>query len=132
MNFARQVFRYAGIYGLIVMTPQYFLEHQVGVQEPPAITHPEFFYGFLGVGIAWQVAFIIIAQSPDRYRPLMIAAMIEKFSFGIAVPILFALGRVSGTVFGFAIIDLIFAALFVEAYRRTTPKTPPASSATDS
>lgn len=132
MNFARQVFRYAGIYGLLVMTPQFFLEHQVGIQEPPAITHPEFFYGFLGVGLAWQVAFIIISQSPERYRPLMVAAMIEKFSFGISVPILFAFGRVSATVLGFAILDLILGGLFIEAYRRTNPATQSAGSTTNS
>ena len=60
MKFARWVFRIAGIYGLIVLVPQYFLEGKIAEQSPPAITHSEFFYGFLGVGIAWQIAFLII------------------------------------------------------------------------
>ena len=84
MTFARRVFRFAGIYGLIVLPPQYFLETRIGRDAPPPITHPEFFYGFLGVAIAWQVAFLIIALDPRRYRPLMLAGVIEKSSFGIA------------------------------------------------
>ena len=50
----RLVFWAAGIYGLIVVTPLYFLESQFAKQAPPAITHPEFYYGFAGVTLAWQ------------------------------------------------------------------------------
>jgi len=50
MKFARVVFLVAGIYGLIVLLPQYFLEAKVGLDSPPPITHPEFYYGFIGVG----------------------------------------------------------------------------------
>jgi len=42
----------AGIYGIAVIAPQYFMEAQVGRDYPPAITHPEYFYGFVGVGLA--------------------------------------------------------------------------------
>ena len=49
MKFARIVFLVAGIYGLLVVAPQYFLEARIGRDTPPAITHPEFFYGFVGV-----------------------------------------------------------------------------------
>ena len=55
-----------------------------------AITHPEYFYGFIGVGLAWQVAFLIIATDPRRYRPLIIPSIIEKFSFAAAIAVLFA------------------------------------------
>ena len=37
------------------------MEARVGRDYPPAITHPEYFYGFLGVAAAWQVAFLVIA-----------------------------------------------------------------------
>ena len=47
MRFARLTFLIAGIYGLVVMLPQYFLEAKTGRDFPPAITHPEFFYGLL-------------------------------------------------------------------------------------
>src|SRR5262245_63460257 len=49
MKFARIVFLVAGIYGLLVVAPQYFLEAKIGRDTPPPITHPEFFYGFVGV-----------------------------------------------------------------------------------
>lgn len=41
MKFAKRVFLAAGIYGLIVMLPFYFLENKIGCDFPPAITHPE-------------------------------------------------------------------------------------------
>ena len=64
MTGARRLFLIAGIYGLAVILPQYFLEARVGRDYPPAITHPEYFYGFLGVAAAWQVAFLVIATDP--------------------------------------------------------------------
>ena len=119
MRFTRWLYLIAGVYGLIVLPPKFFVEARIGQDEPPAITHPEFFYGFLGVAVAWQVAFLIMARDPQRYRPLMIPAIIEKFSFGIAAAALFSLGRTSATVFGFAMIDLLWGTLFVVAYRMT-------------
>src|SRR6185503_235028 len=98
MTFARRVFLIAGIYGLIVLVPQYFLEAKTGRDFPPAITHPEFFYGFIGVAAAWQVAFLIIARDPVRYRLMMIPAMLEKLSFGIAAIVLFLQERVPGLI----------------------------------
>jgi len=72
MKFARIVFLIAGIYGILVLTPLYFLEQTIGRETPPPITHPEFFYGFVGVGLAWQIVFLIIARDPLRFRPMMI------------------------------------------------------------
>lgn len=117
-RFARWVYRIAGIYGLIVLLPQYALEDRIGRDDPPAITHPEYFYGFVGVAVSWQVAFLVIATDPLRYRPLMIATVLEKAAFGLAVPILFAQGRASGTLLAFGIVDLALGLLFVAAYWR--------------
>ena len=61
MQFARWVFFVTGIYGVAVMLPQYFFEGKISRDYPPAITHPEHFYGFVGVTVAWQVLFLIIA-----------------------------------------------------------------------
>jgi hypothetical protein len=118
MLFARWLFRIAGIYGLAVLLPQYFLEERLGHDNPPVITHPEYFYGFLGVAVSWQVAFLLIAQDPVRYRLLMIPAVLEKATFGIAVLALFAQQRVSGTLLAFGIIDLVWGSLFLVAYGR--------------
>ena len=121
MRFARWVFLAAGVYGLLVLLPFYFLERQIGRDQPPAITHPEYYYGFLGVAVAWQVAFLLIGRDPARYRPLMIPAMIEKFSFVLAVAALYVNGRASGPILGGAAGDLVLGVLFVAAYLRTRP-----------
>jgi hypothetical protein len=88
MKFARIVFRIAAIWGVLVLTPLYFMFNLIGRNDPPPITHPAFFYGFIGAALAWQIAFFIIATDPVRYRPLMIPSVFEKFSYGIAVVIL--------------------------------------------
>ena len=121
MIFAKRVFLFAGIYGLVFLLPQYFLEAQIGRDYPPPITHPEHFYGFIGVAVAWQVAFLIVSTDPVRYRPLMIAAVIEKLTFGLAAVVLFLLERIPAAVLGFGIIDLFLGALFTVAFLRTSP-----------
>jgi hypothetical protein len=117
----RRIFLSAGIYGLAVLVPQYFLETRIGVEQPPPITHPEYFYGFVGIAVAWQVAFLCIAWNPSRYRLLMIPSVIEKLAFGAPGAALFAQGRLAGSVLGFAVIDLVLAGLFCLAYLRTPP-----------
>jgi hypothetical protein len=118
-QFARWVFGVAGVYGLAVLVPQYFLEDRIGRDSPPPITHPEHFYGFLGVAVAWQVAFLLIAREPTRLRPVMLAAVLEKLSFAIAAAALFANGRVAAAVFAFGLVDLCLGCLFVVAFAKT-------------
>jgi hypothetical protein len=117
--FARRVFTAGGAVGLLMLVPQYFLEERVGVDYPPAVTHPEFFYGFIGVATAWQVAFLVIGHDPIRFRPLMLAAMLEKASFVGAIAWLYAAGRTSTFIAGCAGLDLIWGLLFAAAYART-------------
>ena len=119
MKFAKVVFLMAGIYGLLALLPQYFLEDYNGRNYPPPITHPEYYYGFIGVAVAWQVVFLIMAKDPLRFRPLMIAAVLEKVSFGIVAVILYLQQRLSPSLFVAGLIDLILAALFVAAYVKT-------------
>src|SRR5262249_41421496 len=118
MKFSRWLFLIAGIYGLAVLVPQYFLEGKIGEQTPPAITHPEYFYGFVGVGIAWQIAFLIIAQNPVRFRPMIIPGVLEKFSFGIAAIALHFQQRLPPMLLVAAAIDLVLGTLFLVAWRR--------------
>ncbi len=118
-EFARRVFRIAAIYGLLVLVPQYFLEAPIGRKAPPPMTHPEFFYGFVGVAIAWQIAFLIISRDPVRYRMFMIPSVLEKASFGVATVALYLVGRIDVQMLGAGLIDLTLGALFVVAYVRT-------------
>jgi len=117
--FSRKVFFIAGIYGLVVLLPQYFMEKTLNRNFPPPLTHPEHFYGFVGVAIAWQFAFLLIARDPVRFRPLMIPAILEKLAFGIAALVLYAQGRLAPLVLGAGSIDLLLAVLFFFAFRAT-------------
>lgn len=121
MKFAKRVYLIAGIYGLIVMLPQYFLENKNGRDFPPAITHPEYYYGFVGITVAWQVAFLVMSRDPIRYRPLMIPTMLEKASWAFAAIALFPLGKLSVPMFAAGLLDLTLGILFVMAYARTAP-----------
>ena len=112
----------AGIWGILVLTPLYFLEKRTGIDHPPAITHPEYYYGFVGVALAWQVLFLVIARDPERFRPAMPAAMIEKLAFVISTYSLFALGRVDSTMVAAASADLILGTLFAISFFKTGQK----------
>jgi hypothetical protein len=122
VSLARRVFTIAAIYGILVLFPQYFMEEIVGHYFPPPITHAENFYGFIGVALAWQVLFLLIARDPIRYRPAMIPAMLEKLAFGIPCIVLFIQGRVSSVILAAGVVDLILLALFVISYRATAKK----------
>lgn len=119
MNFSKWVFLIAGAYGILLVTPMYFTEQQVGVEFPPPITHPEYFYGFIGVTLAWQIAFLIISVNPRRYRLLMIPSVIEKGSYGIALFALFGQERVGSLLVWFGSIDLLLGILFLIAFYKT-------------
>ena len=119
MRFARIVFWVAGIWGLLVLAPLYFMFDLIGRNDPPPITHPGFFYGFVGVAMAWQVAFIFIATDPVRYRPLMIPSVLEKIGYGIAITVLVLQGRMHKSDRVFAGTDLLLGVLFVISYFKT-------------
>lgn len=123
MNFAKITFTVAGIWGVLTLTPLYFIFNLIGQKDPPPITHPAFFYGFVGAALAWQIAFFIIADDPARYRGLMIPSVFEKFSYGIAVLILVAHGRMRSSDLLFGGIDLLLGLLFFVAFLRT-PRRP--------
>ena len=122
MRFAKIVFLVAGVYGLLVLVPQFFLEAKAGRDFPPPVNHPEYYYGFLGVAAAWQVLFLILSRDPARYRAMMIPSIIEKVSFAAAAAVLFVQGRVAAALLPFAAIDLALGALFVMAYVKTQPR----------
>ena len=119
MIFAKRVFFVAGVYGILSLTPMYFLEGRVGRDFPPPIAHPEHFYGFVGVALAWQVLFLVLARDPVRYRLMMLPAILEKLSFVIAAGVLFLQGRLAGAMLGPASIDLLLAGFFGLAFLRT-------------
>lgn len=121
MKLASRIFRVAGIYGIVALVPMLFLEEKIGRDYPPAITHPEHFYGFVLVALAFQLVFLVIARDPVRYRALMPVAMIEKFPFALAVFALYAQERVAPAVVVPAVVDFVLGVLFAVAWARTAP-----------
>lgn len=123
MRFAKWVFLLAGVSGVIMIIPPFFIEERFGRDDPPAINHPEFYYGFFGVTLAWQFMFLVIGSDPVRFRTAMLPSMVEKASFAVAIPILYALERVTVTWVGFASMDATWLVLFVIAYLWTPKET---------
>jgi hypothetical protein len=116
LRFAKIVFWSAAIGGLLLLTPLYFLFDSIGRNNPPPITHADFFYGFVGVALAWQLAFIVIARDPARFRPLMIPSIFEKLNYAIAVSALVSQGRVHKPALVFGGVDPLLGILFAISY----------------
>jgi hypothetical protein len=119
MQFAKKVFRVAGIAGLILVAPAYFMEGLAETLNPPPVEHPEFYYGFVGVVLVWQLVYLLIGTDPVRFRPVMLLASLAKASFVGTVLALCALGRIRLQWLGFALFDGTFVVLFLIAYART-------------
>lgn len=122
MRFARWAYRFAAITGPAALVPMYFLEGWVGRNQPPAITHPEHYYGFLGVAAVWQIAFLVIASDPARFRPLMPVTVLEKLGFSVPALILYARGRMAVDAVPVVLFDLALGVLFLLAWYRSRPR----------
>ena len=116
MKFSKYVFSIAGIYGIIVLLPQYFMETKNGLDHPPAINHPEYYYGFIGVALAWQFVFLIIARAPEKFRSLMIPAIFENAGFGLPAIFLYFADRLAFEMLFAGLIDLVLGVLFITAF----------------
>lgn len=119
MKFATWAFRIAGSIGLLQIIPLYFYEQQLAVDMPPALNHPEYYYGFAGVTLAWQIAFLVISSDPLRYRPLMPVAILEKATFVLAAVWLLSQGRLPMMILAGAALDLVYGLCFIGAYLAT-------------
>jgi len=106
MKFAKWVFGAAGLSGLAILLPMYF-------KPAPSAVGAEFYYGFIGIGSAWQVAFLMIAANPVKYRLMMLLSIVEKISF---VGTVFMLKDSLNISLAAGYMDLIFAALFLISF----------------
>lgn len=111
-KFAQRVYFFAAIYGMIVLIPQYFLEARL----VPPTTHPEQFYGFVGIALVWQFVFILISRDVVRYHLFMPLTVLEKLAFGLPAAILFVQGRVPVEVVAVGGIDLLLGTLFAISF----------------
>jgi hypothetical protein len=124
MKFARFVFIGAGVWGVVVLTPLLFLVDISGRHYASPTSYPQFFYGFMGVALAWQLVFLVIGSDPMRFRPLMIPAIVEKAGFIIPASVLYAHGRITAQDASAAIPDAILAVLFIVALVRSSAARP--------
>jgi hypothetical protein len=114
--YSRFLFLFAGLMGLVFITPMYWLEAYFNRNAPPAIAHPEYYYGFVGVALACQVLFLVIAIDPVRYWLAIIPAILEKGTYGVAMMVLWSEGRVSGGPVFSGVVDSILGVLFVVSF----------------
>jgi hypothetical protein len=106
------MFRWAAIYGVIVLAPLYLLP------LPPA--GGEVLLGFIGLALVFQALFWIIGGNPVKYRALMPLAVAEKLVFAAPAMGLYASGYpVAMPLPVFAAIDLLLGAGFLLAWRMT-------------
>ena len=119
MRFARIVFLGAGVWGIAVLTPLFWLIDVTGRRYSPPTDYPHFFYGFFSVAMAWQIAFLIIGSNPTRFRPLMIPGMLEKFGYVITLAVLYGQARISAIDAQAAVPDLLLGLLFIVAFAKT-------------
>ena len=120
MRFAKIVFIAAGVWGIVVLTPLYFLVDVTGRQYALPTAYPQFFYGFLSVAMAWQIAFLVIGSSPARFRLLMIPSILEKLSYVVTLAVLRGQARISAADAMAAWPDLLLGALFIAAFAKTS------------
>jgi len=120
MKFAKVVFWIAAIWGFLILTPLYLMFDAIGRNDPPVITHPGFYYGFISVGLAWQVAFIVMARDPVRFRLMMIPCVVEKFGYGASLLVLYFQQRIHPSDLVFSGVDMLLGVLFLLAFFRTS------------
>jgi hypothetical protein len=118
MQSVRLIFICAGIWGIAVLTPLYWLFDLTGRPYNPPTEYPHFFYGFLSVAMAWQIAFLLIGSNPSRFRPMMIPSILEKLGHVGGVAVLYWNERINATAALAAVPDLLLAILFIVAFAR--------------
>jgi len=121
MKFAKVVFVCAGIWGIGVLTPLYWLVDVSGRRYGVPTEYPQFYYGFLSVAMAWQIAFLIIGSNPARFRVLMIPGMLEKLGYVVGLAVLYQQARVTWADAQAAVPDFALAILMMLAFVKTRP-----------
>jgi hypothetical protein len=113
MRFSRVVFVVAAVFGLYACVRLYFV--------PGSATY----YGLIATVLAWQVAFLLIAADPRRYRPMMIPAVLEKLIWVITFVVLYARGAITSAALARGIVPHgLLGLLFVAAYMLTASVSP--------
>jgi hypothetical protein len=116
---ARYIFWTAGAWGVAVLL--FLLVDPDRAVAPGATGRPDFYYGFVGVGMAFQIAFWVIGADPLRFRPMMLVSVCEKFFYVASLTSLLAAHRAPARMTGAAVIDGFLGVLFLIAWWVTRP-----------
>ena len=123
MKFARIVFVAAGVWGIVILTPLYFLFDAIGRLYSSPINYPQGYYGFLAITMAWQCAFLLIGSNPARYRLMKIPSMVEKLGYLLTMGVLYIQGRIGVTDVLVISPDLLWGVLFTTAFAKVSALT---------
>lgn len=119
---AKYIFGAAGIYGTALLLPRlntWGERYSDKDWAPVPKEAPVYYYGFVSGALTWQLAFLLMARDPIKYRDLMPIAMLEKFVFVGSCAMLAWQGRLQPTMKIAAVVDGTLGALFVAAYALT-------------
>jgi hypothetical protein len=119
MRTIQRLFWAAGIYGVLVVAPLFAGDGRFSADYPPAVTHPEFYYGFAVTVLGFQILYLVIGFDPPRFRPFMLLGVACKLGFAAAVAILHGQDRVAGFITTLAAVDAVLAAVFLWAWAQT-------------
>ena len=106
-----------------MLPPFFWLVDITGRHYDVPTQYPQFFYGFMSITLAWQLAFLAIGSDPARFRPLMLSAILEKFGYVVTLAVLYGQGRVSRTDAQALVPDLILGVLFIGSFATTRAAT---------
>jgi hypothetical protein len=121
VKISRNIFRISAVYGILILAPQLFRESAFTIAGSQ-LNHPEFFYGFFLVSLAFQVVFLIISTDPIRYRPIMLACFIEKAGHATSCVWLFLNNRLAKDMLIASSPDVLMLCLFIYSYIITSTK----------
>lgn len=51
----RRIYAIAAVVGIAILAPLYVMEARIAELSPPAVTHPEHYYGFVGLVLVRQM-----------------------------------------------------------------------------
>lgn len=117
MRLSKVCFSVAGWWGIISLPPLLFTYNLVGKMNPPPLTHPEYYFGFLTIAFAWQIGFLVISADPERYRSMMVPAILEKFGYALACFVLVGRHASAPSTALFGALDLLFGVGFLISWR---------------
>lgn len=112
MKFARWVLVIAGAIGMLSLFPMYFKERSLA----PSLLYPEFYYSVISTKVLLQILYIHISNDPVRFRPVIFVGSLIKLSASLTLLSLIYFDRTITFWLYPAIVELIFAILFLISF----------------